>query len=102
MLRHLLESLDFQVIEAENGQEGLEKLRSSQPDLVILDLAMPVMDGFDFLKQVRSSVDLKHTKVVVSSASVSQADRQSAIASGGDDFLAKPVDAKLLFQMLSE
>jgi len=102
VLRHLLESLDFQVIEAENGQEGLEKLRSSQPDLVILDLAMPVMDGFDFLKQVRSSVDLKHTKVVVSSASVSQADRQSAIASGGDDFLAKPVDAKLLFQMLSE
>ena len=102
VLRHLLEPLDFKVIEAENGKAGLAQLHSIQPDLAILDLAMPVMDGFEFLEQVRSSEDLSQTKVVVSSASVSQADRQSAIASGGDDFLAKPVDAKLLFQLLSE
>ncbi len=102
VLRHLLESLDFKTVEAENGQEGLEKLRSSQPNLTILDLAMPMMDGFEFLRQIRNSEDLKQTKVVVSSASVSQADRQAAIASGGDEFLAKPIDAKLLLQVLSE
>lgn len=102
VVQNLLEPLDFQVIEAENGKEGLEKLRSTQPDLVILDLAMPVMDGYEFLRRVRTSDELQQTKVIVSSASVSSADQQLAIGSGGDDFLAKPVDGKLLLQMLSD
>ena len=101
VLRNLLEPLDFRVIEAENGQEGLAKLRSTQPDLVILDLAMPVMDGYEFLRQVRTSDELKQTKVIVSSASVSPTDQQLAIGSGGDDFLPKPVDGKFLLQSLS-
>lgn len=98
---NLLESLNFTVLQAENGQEGLEKLHYEQPDLVITDIAMPVMDGLEFLKQIRNTEELKHTKVIVSSASVAQADRQMALDNGGDDFLAKPVDAKLLFQLLS-
>jgi len=101
VLRNLLESVDFNVIEAENGQQGLEQLRSVQPDLVITDLVMPVMDGFEFLKQIYSSPDLQQTIVIVSSASVSEIDRQRALDSGGNDFLPKPVDAKLLFQLLS-
>ena len=102
VIQHLLEPLGFNVIEAENGQAGLEQLRSNQPDLTIVDLAMPVMDGFEFLKQVRQAEDLNQTRAIVSSASVSQADRQMAIVRGGDDFLAKPIDARLLFQKLSE
>ncbi|MEM9005785.1 MAG: ATP-binding protein [Cyanobacteria bacterium P01_F01_bin.86] len=102
VLQHILVPLGFNIIEAENGESGLEQLRSASPDLVITDLAMPVMDGYEFLKQVRADQDLQPTKVIVSSASVAQADRQLALDSGGDDFLAKPVDAKVLFQMLSD
>jgi CheY-like chemotaxis protein len=101
VLLNLLEPLGFSVTEAENGQEGLEKLRLTQPDLVITDLVMPVMNGLEFLKHIRSSGDLKQTKVIVSSASVSQADQQTALDQGGDSFLAKPVDAHSLFQLLS-
>ncbi|MEM8640648.1 MAG: CHASE2 domain-containing protein [Cyanobacteria bacterium P01_G01_bin.54] len=101
VLANLLEPLGFNVIEAENGQMGLEKLRSQQPDLVIADLIMPVIDGSEFLRHIRSSADLQDLKVIVSSASVAQSDRQMALDEGSNDFLPKPVDAKLLFRLLA-
>ncbi len=102
VVQNLLEPLGFEILEAEHGQAGLELLQTQQPDLVITDLAMPVMDGFRFLEQVRNQEDLKHTKVIVSSASVSQTDQQMALDAGGDDFLAKPVDAPSLFQTIAQ
>ncbi|MEM9539169.1 MAG: ATP-binding protein [Cyanobacteria bacterium P01_E01_bin.42] len=101
VLQNLLEPLDFTIIEAENGREGLEQLRSTSPDLIITDLAMPVMDGFEFLKQVRKDAALAQSKILVSSASVAQIDQQMAQESGGDDFLPKPVDADILLQLLA-
>lgn len=101
VIQNLLEPLGFIIAEAENGETGLSQLRTLQPDLVITDLAMPVMDGFEFLKQVRSNGSLQSTKVIVSSASVAQTDQQMALKAGGNDFLAKPVDARSLFQLLA-
>lgn len=101
VLENLLKPVGFSIIEAENGQVGLEQLQSQQPDLVITDLAMPVMDGFEFLQKIRNSEELKATKVIVSSASVSQLDQQMALDAGGDDFLVKPIDALSLFQQIA-
>jgi signal transduction histidine kinase/DNA-binding NarL/FixJ family response regulator len=101
VLVNLLEPIGFQLTEAENGQVGLEKIRQSQPDLVITDLAMPVMNGFELLKQVRGAHDLQHQKIIVSSASVAQADQQMSLDVGGDDFLAKPVEVSELFKLLA-
>jgi PAS domain S-box-containing protein len=101
VLQNLLEPIGFQIILAADGKIGLEKLRSGQPDLVITDLLMPVMDGYEFLKAVRGDDQLHHTTIIVSSASVSQADQQLAITQGGDDFLPKPIDTQLLFQLLA-
>lgn len=102
VLLNLLEPLDFRVVEAQHGQEGLAYLQSEKSDLVVTDLAMPVMDGFTFLRQIRSNETLKDMKVIVSSASVAQLDQQMAIDSGGNDFLAKPIDVQELFQLLSK
>ncbi len=101
ILVNLLEPLGFQVSEAKNGQVGLEKIRQLSPDLVITDLAMPVMNGFELLKQVRSANDLQHQKVIVSSASVAQADRELSLDAGGNDFLPKPVEVSELFNLLA-
>ncbi|OLP20226.1 two-component system sensor histidine kinase/response regulator [Leptolyngbya sp. 'hensonii'] len=101
VLVSLLEPLGFNLVEAENGQVGLEKA-AAQPDLIITDLAMPVMDGFEMLKTLRQDDQLRHLKVIVSSASVSDMDRQESIEAGGDDFLAKPVQADELFQQLQQ
>jgi signal transduction histidine kinase/DNA-binding response OmpR family regulator len=102
VILNLLEPLGFVITEAEHGQEGLDKMRENLPDLVITDLAMPVMDGFVMLKQLRSDEKLQQLKVLVSSASVAQADQQMSLAAGGDDFLAKPVNAQDLFDALAK
>ncbi|WP_449421015.1 hybrid sensor histidine kinase/response regulator [Phormidium nigroviride] len=102
VLANLLEPLGFTFTEAENGQECLEKARKKLPDLVITDLAMPVMNGFQMLKQLRRSEDLKHLRVIVSSASVSEIDQQKSLDMGGDDFLTKPVDAEELLTLLAK
>jgi signal transduction histidine kinase/DNA-binding NarL/FixJ family response regulator len=101
VLFNLLHPLGFIVSEAEDGQQGLEKMRQEQPDLVITDIAMPVMDGFEMLKQVRGADNLQHQKIIVSSASVAQADRNMALKAGADDFLEKPVEASELFNLLA-
>ena len=102
VLANLLEPLDFQISEAQNGQEGLEKAAQLNPDLIIVDIAMPVMDGFEFLQRLRAEAPLSHHAVIVSSASVAQADRQMSLDAGGDDFLAKPIQAEALFGLLQQ
>ncbi|TAG90352.1 MAG: response regulator [Oscillatoriales cyanobacterium] len=101
VLANLLEPMGFIITEAENGQEGLNKAKKRLPDLIIADIAMPVMDGFEMLKQLRADSNLKDLRVIVSSASVAEIDRQMSEAAGGDDFLAKPVDAVELFALLA-
>lgn len=101
VLMGFLEPLGFEVSEAANGLEGLEKMHQERPDLAIVDISMPVMDGFEFLDRLRKDEQLQQSKVIVSSASVAQADRQMALTAGGDDFLPKPVDMGELLQCLS-
>ncbi|MBD1865554.1 MULTISPECIES: response regulator [Trichocoleus] len=97
---NLLEPLGFVVVEAENGQCGLEKALQVKPNLIITDILMPVMDGYQFLQEIRQSDSLKTLPVIVSSASVSSMDQQQSLDAGGNDFLVKPVQADDLFQML--
>ncbi|MEM9213665.1 MAG: ATP-binding protein [Cyanobacteria bacterium P01_F01_bin.150] len=102
VLANLLEPLDFQISEAQNGQEGLEKAAQISPDLIITDITMPVMDGFEFLQRLRADAQLSQHTVIVSSASVAPADRQLSLEAGGDEFLAKPIQAETLFDLLQQ
>ena len=100
VLINLLEPLGFAVIEAENGQEGLNKIRQLKPDIIFMDLVMPVMDGFEATRQIRTSDDLKNIIIVATSASVFEFDQQQSLDVGCDDFLPKPVrEADLLEQL---
>ena len=98
----LLEPLDFAVVEAENGEDGLAKAAQINPDLIIADLLMPVMDGFELLRQLRSSETFKNVPSIVSSASVYEMDRQKSLEAGGDDFLPKPMQLDELFSVLEK
>jgi signal transduction histidine kinase/DNA-binding response OmpR family regulator len=102
VLVDLLTPLGFQVAEAENGKVGLESIAKLSPDLIITDLIMPVMDGYELLQQLRNDGNLQHSIVLVSSASVAQIDREQSLAAGGDDFLAKPLQIKELFPLLGK
>ena len=100
VLINLLQQIGFITVEAENGSEGLAKVAQLKPDLTITDLYMPVMDGFELLRELRSSEELKDLRVIISSASVSNIDRQYSLDAGGDDFLPKPVNAQELLKMI--
>jgi len=102
VLVSLLKPLGFLLVEAANGQEGLEKTLVAQPDLVITDLQMPVMDGFELMQQLRQSPQTRDMLIIVSSASVFEIDRYKSIEAGGDDFLPKPVQAEELFNQLQK
>ncbi|NJL89917.1 MAG: PAS domain-containing protein [Coleofasciculaceae cyanobacterium SM2_1_6] len=98
---NLLEPLGFIVLEAATGQQGLDKIRETLPDLVIIDLQIPDMDGLALVKQLRRDRKLPHLKILVSSASLSLIDQQRSLAAGGDEFLVKPVNAGTLFNTLA-
>jgi signal transduction histidine kinase/DNA-binding response OmpR family regulator len=102
VISSLLEPLGFAVVEAENGEDGLAKAAEIKPDLIVADLSMPVMDGFEMLRQLRSSESLKNLCTIVSSASVYEMDRQKSLDAGGDDFLPKPVQLDELFSILEK
>ncbi len=101
VLVEVLRPLGFMIEEAENGAEALEKTFSFRPDLIITDIVMPVMNGYDFTREVRQKY-LQTIPIIACSASVSATDRDLAIASGCNDFIAKPVEMETLFTMLQQ
>lgn len=100
VITNLLQPLGFNVVEATNGQEGLEKAIALKPDLVITDLIMPEMDGFELIQHLRHTPDIADIKIIVSSASVFEADQHRSLKAGSDAFLSKPVQANELLHQL--
>lgn len=100
VLVNLLAPLGFEMIEARNGKEGLETALHVQPDLIIVDLLMPEMDGWEMTRQVRQHPQLKTVLIFASSASVFERERQKSQEVGCNDFLPKPIQADDLFDRL--
>ncbi|MGL5063778.1 MAG: PAS domain S-box protein [Microcoleus sp.] len=88
---NLLSDLGFELLEAADGQEGLEKATQFQPNLILADLIMPGMDGLTMIRQLRQLPQLQNTIIIAVSASVFSSDREHCLASGCNDFLAKPI-----------
>ncbi|MEG4942351.1 PAS domain S-box protein [Microcoleus sp. F4-D5] len=102
VISNLLSPIGFEVYEANDGQEGWEKILEVQPDLIVTDLLMPELDGFELIKRVRESESLKDTVIIVSSASVFETDQYRSLEAGGNTFLPKPIQAAELLQKLQQ
>ncbi|MEH2207293.1 MAG: ATP-binding protein [Nostoc sp.] len=99
---NLLEPVGFTVVEASQGQEGWEKALAHKPDLIITDLVMPILNGFELIERLRQSEQFKEIAVIASSASVFAADQYKSIDVGANAFLPKPVEAETLLEMLRQ
>jgi signal transduction histidine kinase/CheY-like chemotaxis protein len=99
---NLLVPLGFELTEASNGKAVLEIAPQVKPDLIIADLVMPGMDGFELIRRIRKTPELKDTMIIASSASVYDNDRQKCMDFGSNDFLAKPIEAEILFEKLQK
>jgi len=96
----LLEPVGFQVTQAINGQDALDKLAKNHFDLVLMDLLMPVLDGYQATRQFKECVDGQRTPVVVISANVFEDEQQKIAAVHADASLRKPIDINLLFETI--
>jgi signal transduction histidine kinase/DNA-binding NarL/FixJ family response regulator len=100
VLLNLLEPLGFEIFLATNGQEAVDLAQQLRPDLIFMDLIMPVMMGFEAVTIIRQIPALAGVPIIAVSASVLQLDRSQSQRVGCDDFLAKPVDTDNLFALL--
>ncbi|MEH2295362.1 ATP-binding protein [Nostoc sp.] len=99
---NLLEPVGFTVVEASQGQEAWEQSLAHKPDMVITDLVMPILDGFELINRLRQSRPFKEIPIIASSASVFAADQHKSIGVGADAFLPKPIEAETLLEMLRQ
>ncbi|MFG6102253.1 ATP-binding protein [Leptothoe sp. EHU-05/26/07-4] len=99
---NLLEPLGFEVLEAQDGQDGITKAKSFLPDLVITDLLMPNLDGYGLLKQLHNLKEFQSVPIIASSAHLSGGDLEASIETGFSGFLSKPIQAQELINQLQQ
>ena len=99
MLGRRLERRGFEIDFALDGQEGLDKMRERKPDLVLMDMGLPVLDGWQATTQAKEDEGLKDIPIIALTAHALETDRQKALAAGADDFDTKPVDIKRLLEL---
>ena len=97
-----LEELEYELITASNGQEALEQIKSRQPDLILLDLMMPVLDGFAVLSEIKADDSLRDIPVIIVSAASDSKSIVKGIKQGADDYVTKPIDAEHLKSKLKD
>ncbi|WP_016876371.1 ATP-binding protein [Chlorogloeopsis fritschii PCC 9212] len=100
VLVNLLEPIGFILVEASQGEEALEQAIAHKPDLIITDLMMPVMDGFELIHRLHQSPQFEKIVVIASSASVFETDQYKSIDAGASAFLPKPIEAETLLELL--
>ncbi len=101
LLRSLLESVGFQVREAANGQEAIEAFEQWKPDLIWMDMLMPVMDGYEATRRIKASNRERRTTIISISASSFEEEKELALSSGCDDFVRKPFKEADIFDAMS-
>ena len=99
-LSRRLKRRGYEVVVAQDGQEGLDKVRSDKPDLVLLDMNLPVMDGWTVAQTLKGDAATKAIPIIALTAHAMAGDREKALAAGCDDYHAKPIDFSQLVNQI--
>lgn len=102
LLRHMLSSAGFEISEAVNGGESIQKFKTWHPQLILMDMRMPGMDGCEAIRRIRKSANGSEVKIAINSASTFEEDKRKALAAGVDVFLKKPIQYQELFDALEK
>jgi two-component system, cell cycle response regulator DivK len=101
LLVQLLED-DYEVLQAADGAEGVRMTEKNKPDLILMDLGMPVMDGWEATKKIKANDDLKHIPIIAVTSHAMVGDEIEARTAGCDDYLPKPIDEDLLLRKIKK
>jgi CheY-like chemotaxis protein len=99
-LARRLERRGYQIVLAVNGEQAVSVARSAMPDLILMDLGLPIIDGWEATRQLKADTSTRHIPVIVLSAHAMTDDRELALAAGGDDFDTKPVRFQPLIEKI--
>ena len=99
LIVQLLEE-EYEILTATDGAEGIDVARRERPDLILMDLSLPVMDGWEATRQIKADKEIRNIPIIALSAHAMTGDEERARQSGCDDYLSKPLDEDLLFEKL--
>lgn len=102
MLSRRLEKRGYTLAIAVDGAVGVALAKSEQPDLILMDMSLPVLDGWDATKQIKADATTAHIPVIALTAHAMESDRQKALGAGCDDFDTKPVELNRLLLKIEE
>ena len=102
MLSRRLERKDFSVVCAEDGQSGVDIAKSENPDLILMDLSLPVLDGWNATKILKSDDATSKIPIIVLTAHAMEGDKEKAMETGCDDYDTKPVDFQRLMEKINK
>jgi len=92
----ILRNRDYQIIEAVDGEDGLEKANAEQPDIILLDISLPKMGGYDVAKNLRLREEFKHTTIIALTAHAMKGDEEKALQAGFNGYISKPINVREL------
>jgi two-component system, cell cycle response regulator DivK len=101
LIVQLLED-NYEILTAADGAEGIRLAERERPDLILMDLSLPIMDGWEATRRIKANAALKHTPIIALTAHAMRGDEEKARGSGCDDYLSKPLDEDVLFAKLGK
>jgi len=102
LIRDVLEYHGYQVIEAVDGEAGARLARMLRPDLILMDIQMPVMDGLSAAKSIRSDPATKGIRMIALTSFAMKGDKERLLEAGFDDYIAKPIDTRALPELVKK
>jgi CheY-like chemotaxis protein len=96
--RTILEHVGYRVVEARDGEEGVQRAHNDMPDVILMDISIPKIDGWEATRRLKDADDTRHIPIIALTAHALEEDRQKAIHAGCDGYLAKPVEPRRVVQ----
>src|SRR5258708_16762237 len=102
IMRDVLSAAGYELIEAVNGEEGVNRAQSERPDLILMDIQMPVLDGYEATRQIKADPNLKATPIIAVTSYALSGDQAKARAAGCDGYVSKPFSPRELLARVRE
>lgn len=99
LLVQLLED-SYDLVTAEDGASGIEKAAEERPDLILMDMSLPILDGWEAVRRLKDNAKLRDIPIIALTAHAMRGDRERALQCGCEDYLSKPIDESLLFDKI--
>ncbi len=102
LVTFILEKYGYEVIQAQNGMDGIQIAKNISPDLILLDIQLPDMDGYAVARELKSSIEKKNTPVIAITSYAMAGDREKAIEAGCTDYITKPINPDTFIQSVQQ